>query len=113
MIYHITHKDQWQKADLKGIYTSESLQTQGFIHCAKKEQIIPVANYRFKNQKDLVILCIDEKKCNAEIVYENTKGHKKCPHIYGPINTDAVVRVVEFRPNKNGEFSLPDNLNIN
>ncbi len=110
MIYHITHKNNWEKAKIEGTYTSSSLKKQGFIHCAKKGQIVSVANYRFKNQKDLVILCIDEKKSNAKIVYENTQGHGKFPHIYGPINTDAVVKVIEFKPNKTGNFTLPQNL---
>ena len=29
------------------------------------------------------------------------------PHIYGPINLDAVVQVLDFEPDANGEFSLP------
>ena len=29
------------------------------------------------------------------------------PHLYGPLNVSAVVRVAEFVPNKNGEFVLP------
>jgi uncharacterized protein (DUF952 family) len=29
------------------------------------------------------------------------------PHIYGPINLDAVVRVLDFDPDVNGEFTLP------
>lgn len=30
------------------------------------------------------------------------------PHIYGPLNSDAVTKVVEFEPNANGKFSLPN-----
>jgi uncharacterized protein (DUF952 family) len=28
--------------------------------------------------------------------------------VYGPINLEAVVRVLDFEPNSKGEFRLPD-----
>ncbi len=33
------------------------------------------------------------------------------PHIYGPINLDAVIQVLDFEPDENGDFTLPTSLN--
>jgi len=61
----------------------------------------------FKGQKGLVLLCIDSAKVKAEIRYEDIEGREKYPHIYGPLNVDSVIKVLNFEPNKNGRFKLP------
>jgi uncharacterized protein (DUF952 family) len=43
-----------------------------------------------------------------EIRYEAVPGQDRpYPHIYGPLNTDAVVEARPFRPGPDGEFSGP------
>ena len=80
----------------------------GFVHCSTEDQVVNVADTRFRGQKGLVLLCIDTDKVTAEIRYENLEGGQELfPHIYGEINTDAVVQVAEFKPNINGHFALP------
>ena len=55
-----------------------------------------------------MLLCIDTDKVTAEIRYENLEGGRELfPHIYGEINTDAVVQVEEFEPGSQGYFALP------
>jgi uncharacterized protein (DUF952 family) len=42
------------------------------------------------------------------VVYEDCYDSGQAfPHIYGPLNVDAVVNVVDFPPGKDGFFSLP------
>lgn len=72
------------------------------------EQVITVANSLLKGQRNLVLLDIDTERINARIVYENLEGGADLfPHIYGPINVDAVVKVYEFHPDSDGTFDLP------
>ena len=81
---------------------------EGFVHCSRLDQVVKVADIRFRGQKGLVLLCIDTDKVTAEIRYENLEGGRELfPHIYGEINTDAVVQVAEFEPGVNGHFTLP------
>lgn len=108
-ILHIATKEDWEKAKKDNVYMVESLTTQGFIHCSKTEQVIKVANLLFKGRTDLVLLSIDLNKVKSEIKYETLGGVKEdYPHIYGPLNIDAVTAIYEFQPNYKGFFNLPD-----
>jgi len=83
----------------------------GFIHCSTRDQVIQVADQRFREQTGLVLLCIDTAKVAAEIRYENSEGGAQLfPHIYGAINNDAVVEVADFEPTESGYFTLPSSL---
>jgi uncharacterized protein (DUF952 family) len=115
MITHITTHTDWKAALSAGSYSAASLRTEGFIHCSTQKQVVDTANIFFKGQKGLALLCIDEKKLAAELKYEPPTGggaHDPgvgalFPHIYGPINLDAVFKVVDFPPNSDGSFTLP------
>lgn len=81
---------------------------EGFIHCSTRKQVITVANARFRGQQGLVLLLIDTDKVKPEIVYENLEGGAQLfPHIYGKLNTDAVVEVATFKPGADDCFKLP------
>ena len=109
MILHITTRESWEEAAKAGAYTAKSLQTQGFIHGSTAEQVIDVANFLFRGQRGLVLLCIDESRLKAEVRYENLEGGLKLfPHVYGPIETDSVVEVLDFPPEADGTFRLPE-----
>ncbi|MBD2040056.1 DUF952 domain-containing protein [Microcoleus sp. FACHB-672] len=107
VILHITKREQWEHAKPAGVYYSPTLETEGFIHCSTPQQIIQTANLFFKNQKGLVIFCIQEEQVQSEIRYEAVES-KHFPHIYGPLNLDAVIQVIDFEPQEDGKFELPD-----
>ena len=107
IIFHITRRQEWNRAEAEGVYRSETFATEGFIHCSTSEQVIQVANIRFRGQKGLVLLVIDSDRITADIRYENLEGGwQMFPHIYGELNIDAVVEVLEFEPGADGHFSL-------
>jgi uncharacterized protein (DUF952 family) len=117
MIYHITTQQEWEKAQSAGAYRGDTLDTQGFIHNSTAAQVVPVANRFYNGQSGLVLLCIDDDKVQSRLVFEHpidpatgqpesAKG--QFPHIYGPLNLDAVVQVVDFPPNPDGTFTLPE-----
>ena len=109
VILHITRAEAWEAAKAAGAYEAESLARQGFIHCSRPEQVIPVANGIFRGRKGLVLLCIDEARLTSPVRCENLQGGKQLfPHVYGPVNLDAVMEVVPFPPREDGTFALPD-----
>jgi uncharacterized protein (DUF952 family) len=118
MILHITTLKEWKIAQINSEYTAPSLISDGFIHCSTLEQTVDTANIFFKGHNGLVLLCIDENKLKSECKYEDPSGGGKhdpslgnlFPHIYGPVNISAVVKVVDFPANDVGLFALPKEL---
>jgi uncharacterized protein (DUF952 family) len=111
MILHITKRIDWEKAIRVGEYRAASLSDQGFIHCSTPEQVVQVADFLFSGQSGLVLLCIDVGELDAKVRYENFEGGQDLfPHVYGSINLDAVVDVVDFKPDTEGRFRLPDDI---
>jgi uncharacterized protein (DUF952 family) len=111
MIFHIAQPEAWadgKQGMTPGFYRPEMFLTEGFVHCSTGEQVVKVADARFRGQTGLLLLGIDTEKLEAEIRYENLEGgHELFPHVYGEINTDAVMQVAEFEPGVNGYFALP------
>jgi uncharacterized protein (DUF952 family) len=106
IVFHITAREAFRKEAAS--YSPERFQAEGFIHCSTPDQVVKVANARFRGQTGLVLLCIETDKVKAEILYENLEGGQELfPHIYGELNTDAVVQVADFAPGTDGYFTLP------
>ena len=61
MIYHIANKNDIEKAFENGYYQTDSLTTEGFIHCSTKEEVVNTANRVFKNADNLFLLELNER----------------------------------------------------
>lgn len=104
-LYHITSKQSWKAALACSSYQADSLAEQGFIHCSTSSQVIPVANRFYHGVPGLVLLEINPQKLNAQVRWENLEGGNELfPHIYGPLNLEAVSKVTDFSPEETGEF---------
>ncbi|MCL4871835.1 MAG: DUF952 domain-containing protein [Anaerolineae bacterium] len=107
-IWHITTPAEWAVAQAQGQYTADSLLTEGFIHCSTPAQVVEVANGLFRGRNDLILLHINSHQVQSPIVYEDCyQTGQQFPHIYGPLNLDAVTAVYPFPPDAGGRFRLP------
>lgn len=120
MIYHITSREAALNAQEKGTYTAPSLETEGFIHCSTRDQILGVANAFYSGEDDLMILCIDETDLASTLQWEapvhpnpddapDTDEEALFPHVYGAIGLQSIVKVVPFKEDNHG-FVLPADL---
>ncbi|MCP4166835.1 MAG: DUF952 domain-containing protein [Chloroflexi bacterium] len=110
MIYHITTQNAWNAASNKGEYRIDSLDTEGFIHCSTQAQVVRTANRFYPGQRGLVLLAIDPAELDTDVLYEEGEPGEDFPHIYGPINFDAIIEVIPFEPGESGDFHLPDSI---
>lgn len=111
-IYHIAYAADWRAAQEVGEYRistrGRTLDEQGFIHAGTAGQVEQIANWVYKDPAgELVILVIDTDQVGSEVKYDPVSGFDDpLPHIYGPLNVDAVVDVRPFAPNVDGTFSF-------
>jgi len=108
-LVHITRRESWIEAQATGLYSADTLSSDGFIHCSKADQVLRVANAFYNHQKDLVLLVINPQKVKAELRWEAgvDSPDELYPHIYGPLNLDAVTSVIDFIAEDDGNFHLP------
>lgn len=103
MIFHLAARDEWRSAES---YRPRSLANEGFIHCSTAGQLVDVANSLYSGRDDLVLVTIDEDSLGAPVVYEDCyETGQRFPHIYGPIDPEAVVSVEQFPPDPAGRFT--------
>lgn len=108
LIYHITTKEHWEEAEKKGEYKHASLQKDGFIHASDRDELITTAELYFKDLPNLVLLAINPEMVTSPIKYElSPERNSLFPHIFGPLNVDAVVKVTPFSKNHQGKFDFP------
>jgi uncharacterized protein (DUF952 family) len=116
MIYHLTSRQAWRAAQQRGEYRADSLESEGFIHCSTLTQILPVAEKYYKEQQGIILLGINPDLLTSELRWEPPSGGapppgvpegELFPHIYGPINLDAIVKVYDLETNPDGSYKLP------
>lgn len=108
LITHITSRSAWHDAQQVGRYEAPSLHTEGFIHCSTPAQVAATANRFYRAQRGLLLLYIDPALLTAPLKLEpGTDVEELFPHIYGPLNLTAVVRVTDFEPDAAGVFHPP------
>ncbi len=93
IIYHIVSAQHWAIQETSEVYEAESLQTEGFIHLSRKEQVNGVLNRYYQHVPDLLLLHVDSAKLTYELKYELATNDELFPHVYGPLNKEAVVEI--------------------
>jgi uncharacterized protein (DUF952 family) len=112
VIYHIATRTNWEQAQRDGEYTmstiDRTLAEEGFIHASGASQVNGVLRKHYRGIKEeLLVLVVDPARVRAEIRYEDVPGaDAPFPHIYGPLNADAVVAARPLRAGPDGEFTF-------
>lgn len=92
-LFHITTHAAWQAASTAGEYRAPSLEREGFIHLSTAAQWRATLARFFRGQRELVLLAIRPAALRAPVRFEPADGDH-FPHLYGPLNLDAVIDAV-------------------
>jgi uncharacterized protein (DUF952 family) len=110
-ILHIAFVDQWNAAREAGAYR---ISTRGrslddgatFIHASRPEQVGLVANLVYADVTEpLCLLVIEVERLVSAVCDEDLDGiGMSFPHIYGPLNLDAVTGVRPYQRGADGRW---------
>lgn len=92
--------DIWAGFDT-GVYRAASLESEGFIHCSFAGQLDTVIKRYYSGADEIVVVEIETDLLMSRTLNEPSTNSEIYPHVYGPINRDAIVGV-STRKNRNG-----------
>lgn len=105
--FHGTPAAHFDSLNPQSPYAPPDFEWEGFIHCTDGERRLAdtlTAYYR-DSPGDWLVLYIDKGRVEAEIRYEDPE--RVFPHIYGPLNRDAIVAVRALGRTGDGAFLAP------
>ena len=102
-LVHICQLHDWESIQENGLYSPPSIFIEGFIHFSRPHQVLEVANRFYAKVSNLLLLWIDPRKLMQPLRWEIVDG-QLFPHLYGPLNVDAVLKTSDFLPDEDGIF---------
>jgi uncharacterized protein (DUF952 family) len=107
-VFHLALRSDWEAARREGSYRmstlGRTLDEEGFIHTSRRHQVPGVHDAYYGGVTEpLVLLDIDPARLTAELVLEVPDGADEVfPHVYGPVDLDAVVSADPVPPSSQG-----------
>ncbi len=106
LIYILCAPAVYEAAGRAGEYAPDSLALEGFIHASPANQLTRVANKYYQANESLCVLTIDENKVSVPVKWETISNGDVYPHLYGPLNMDAVVHVHSVQRAADGTYAI-------
>ena len=105
-IYHLVEDGAWIEG---AVYAPSSLGAEGFIHLSTREQLLGTVERFFRHTQSLLLVEVSSDRLHAELRYEEADG-AHFPHLFGPVNPEAVVAVHVMKRGEDGNYELPSSL---
>jgi uncharacterized protein (DUF952 family) len=89
--FHYTPRDYFDRLNPDEDYLPPHFAEEGFIHCTDGAANLAATGNRFyrNDPRDFYVLYLDRERIKSPVKYEDERGIY--PHIYGPLNRDAIV----------------------
>lgn len=102
--YHLVPAPVWEAGKAAAWYTPEAYDADGFIHCTNGiDQLVEVANmFYVDDPRAFRVLILDAGSIASDLRYDD-EG-QLFPHIYGPLNTSAVIGELTVTRAADGTF---------
>jgi uncharacterized protein (DUF952 family) len=102
--YHLIPTAVWESVQGAMSYTPEAYEADGFIHCTNGiDQMVQVANWFYTaDTRPFNVLALNVSAIGSDVRYDDDEH--TFPHVYGPLNLDAVVDVLDVERGPDGAF---------
>lgn len=113
LIFHVSTAADWRAAQSVGTYTTSTLgvtlEQEGFIHLSRDSQAgVVLAKYYADVAEPLTLLTVDTDRVTSPWRFDDVPGAElSFPHVYGPLNVDAVVDATPLARDAAGSWVLP------
>jgi len=108
IIYKICPEALWREAEASGTFTGAPVDlADGFIHFSTAEQVRETAAKHFAGQDRLLLVAIDEARLGPALKYEVSRGGALFPHLFAPLDLEAVVWVKPLPLGAGGAHEFP------
>lgn len=108
--FHLVPREYYEAQPANEDYQPEPLKAgrENFIHCTDGTQNLADTGNRFytADPREFLALLIDKSKVKAPVIYEDPKHI--FPHIYGPLNREAIIEVRVVARDEQGRFLPPE-----
>ena len=103
--YHLVPEPVWSERGGAEIYLPEAYEADGFIHLTNGlDELVKVANMFYtSDDRDYLVLALDMNRISSEVRYDDPDN--VYPHVYGPLNTDAVLGTFTAERGADGTFA--------
>ncbi|WP_192183333.1 DUF952 domain-containing protein [Mesorhizobium amorphae] len=108
IIYKIAPEALWREAEKNGCFTGAAIDVaDGFIHFSTAGQVRETAARHFAGQSDLLLIAIDGSRLGDALKYEVSRGGAQFPHLYAPLDLEAVIWVKPLPLGADGLHQFP------
>ena len=109
LIYKICPEPLWREAEQAGAFRGAPVDLQdGYIHFSTALQARETAAKHFSGQGDLLLVAIDAEALGDALRYEPSRGGDLFPHLYAPLDLEAVRWVRPLPLGSDGRHAFPD-----
>ena len=110
LAYHGTPQRHFESIRPDAPYVPEPFAREGFIHTTEGREAVAITltKYYKASSEPWVVLYIDQDRVTSPMRYDDPA--EVFPHIYGPLNRDAIVAVKPIRRAPDGTFMKPESL---
>ena len=102
--FHLVRADALAASEPDRPYAAASLAAEGFIHCTDgADEMVETANRHYRDTPgEFLVLTVDLDACGSPWSVEDQRGIY--PHVFGPIDRAAIIRVVPAPRDPAGQF---------
>jgi uncharacterized protein (DUF952 family) len=80
----------------------------GFIHLSAAHQLAGTLEAHFARQDGLLLIALDAERLAPDLKWEPSRGGALFPHLYAPVDLEAVLSVERVELDRDGRHILPE-----